>query len=151
MKKLSVVLVVFTVLFSGYGCKKYSEGPGISLRSKKARIENTWVIESAVLGGIDSTSFYAVEGTEFTFGKDGSASGTQIRTNGVLFDTTIYEGYWELHEKDEVFALILTDKATAEIDTNWWWIRKLKNKEFWLEDEGNKGWDSQYLKLAKKK
>ena len=147
---LSRLLIVGLTVSLLTACKKYDEGPGISFRSKKARIENTWVIEQALLGGVDSTQYYAVEGTEFSFNKGGDATGIQIRTNGIYFDTTNYTGNWELHEKNEAFALILTDAITQEIDTNWWWIRRLKNQEFWLEEEGSSNSQSEYIKLKQK-
>ncbi len=93
--------------------------------------------------------YYAVQGTKLVMDKEGNASGTQIRTNGIANDTTNFDGHWELHEKNTIFALILTDLATNEIDTNWWEIKKLKEDEFWLWDEDSSG-DTEYLKLIPK-
>ena len=147
IKKLILIAVGGVLLIA---CKKYDEGPALTLRSKKARVANTWVFESYMLDGVDSTAFYAVEGTELTLDKEGNATGTQIRTNGIDFDTSNFTGTWEFAENDEVFGMILTDDVTLEIDTNWWWIRKLKNKEFWLEEEDNGQGGIEYFKWKEK-
>src|SRR4051812_28988231 len=59
MKRLStyffIVAIIFSVAF--VSCKKYPEGPAFSLRSKKARLSNTWKIEQYKFNGVDSTSF----------------------------------------------------------------------------------------------
>lgn len=106
----------------------------ISLRSKKARIANTWVVDKVMKNGVDSTSYYAGEGTVITMDKDGNASATVIQSYGFYSDTSNGEGRWELHENNTVLALILTDLKTNDVDTNWWYITKLKEKELWLED-----------------
>ena len=121
------------------GCKKYEDGPLMSLRSKKGRIANTWLAESVLKNGVDSTMYFAAAGSELVMEKDGSVTATIYRTNGVQSDTTNSEGRWELHEKNEVFALILTDLKTSEVDTNWWYITRLKEKEFWLRDDDKDG------------
>lgn len=51
MKRLSVLIVLSLIIISG--CKKYEEGPLISLRSKKERLANTWILDKATLNGVE--------------------------------------------------------------------------------------------------
>ncbi|GAB4278073.1 MAG: hypothetical protein Kow0068_01540 [Marinilabiliales bacterium] len=46
------ILLIITIM----GCKKYDEGPSISLRSKINRIEGKWYIEKFLINNADSTS-----------------------------------------------------------------------------------------------
>ncbi|MBN4071232.1 hypothetical protein JYT72_01855 [Crocinitomix catalasitica] len=131
-------------------CKKYDEGPAISFLSKKSRVANTWVFESYTIDGVDSTAFYAAPGTELTLDKDYNASGMIVQSDGTNFDTTVFSGTWEFVEKNKGFGMILTDAETMIIDTNYWWIRKLKSKEFWLEEDDNGQTGVEYFKLKPK-
>lgn len=55
MKIQHLLLVpVFLLLLSG--CKKYEEGPSLSLISKKERVANAWKLESYFENGVDKTS-----------------------------------------------------------------------------------------------
>ena len=58
MKKLvylAFVLMIGAITITS--CRKYEEGPNISLRSKEARIANNWRIESAQLNGVNKNTF----------------------------------------------------------------------------------------------
>lgn len=149
MTKNITVLAVF-LLFCTISCKKYEEGPLISLRSKKSRIANKWKVANLFKNGVDSTKYYAAEGTWIELGKDGDAVIMLIQSNGIVSDTTNSEGRWELHEKNTVIALILTDLLTNEVDTNFWWITRLKEKEFWFEekDKDNDGNPDEEIRLV---
>lgn len=49
MKKIVLLSTMFIlVAFLFNGCSKFEEGPGISLKSKKARLANTWSIEKII-------------------------------------------------------------------------------------------------------
>ena len=50
----------------GASCGKYEEGPGISLRSKKARLANTWTITKTVTKDGDEDVWDADEKEAFT-------------------------------------------------------------------------------------
>jgi len=53
MKKAPIYLVLFLIIFSS--CKKYNEGPAISLRSKEKRLCQEWEMEKIELNGITDT------------------------------------------------------------------------------------------------
>ena len=123
------------MLLCTVSCKKYEEGPIISFRSKKSRIANKWKVSAVFKNGMDSTSYYAAAGSWVDMDKNGNADVMVIQSNGTISDTTNSEGRWELHEKNTVFALILTDLLTNDVDTSSWLITRLKEKEFWLEEK----------------
>ena len=55
MKKGTVgkLVIGLGLLVIGFGCKKYDEGPGLSLRTKKARATAEWVVSSYTSNGSD--------------------------------------------------------------------------------------------------
>ncbi|HNF72960.1 MAG TPA: hypothetical protein PLP34_11115, partial [Chitinophagaceae bacterium] len=54
MKSTITLLVLALLMMSGMtACRKYEEGPNISLRTKKARITNNWKYESAQVNGVE--------------------------------------------------------------------------------------------------
>lgn len=59
MKQIAVIFLgLFGSLVLLEGCKKYPEGPAISLRSKKERVANTWKLDALISGGVDSTAYF---------------------------------------------------------------------------------------------
>ena len=52
----NLLFILFAILLCS--CKKYKEGPAISLRTKTNRITGTWKIEKLYINDIDSTSEY---------------------------------------------------------------------------------------------
>ena len=131
---LGITLALITALFS---CKKYPEGPALTIRSKKGRVANKWKIDKFLIGGVDSAAFYAAEGTRIEFTKDGKVTATQVETNGVQLKTTNYTGIWEFADDKKVLGWIISDDSSNDVDTSGFNILKLKEKEMWLEDEDN--------------
>jgi hypothetical protein len=139
MKKLlsaaAAVLIILSV--SVTSCKKYEEGPAISLLSKKARLTGDWQLESISVNGVDFTEDYknAVGANfEWDIEKDGS-----YRIRGIAEDT----GKWKLGEdKDDVY--FTSDKAGSKEES--FRILKLKSKSLWLRQTAPNG-DVTILKL----
>jgi hypothetical protein len=153
MKKitqLSILLIITSLIFNS--CSKFEEGPAISLRSKKARLENTWEIEkiidskgnTATISDIfDTDSISEIIGFDieiisqkFTFTKDGDVEHIlEIKLNGAPVTTEIsMTGTWEFI--DETGLKITMDaNTTAGIPSSVeeYNILKLANKELWLE------------------
>ena len=119
MKKLFVVLVLVAFGFSMNSCKKYEDGPTLSLRSKSARLVNTWVIEKAMNAGIDVTSMYPTD-YQLSIMKDNTY---EIATNGLKIS-----GTWEFTEDKEGLKLTQSTTGTEFVYT----ILMLKNKELTL-------------------
>lgn len=99
------------------GCKKYEDGPLISLRSREARVANTWKIDNYKVNGTDYTSLMG--GYSETFTKSGGYSYESSILNG--------SGTWKFRNHDEEIALT----GTANQDNYTLVILKLEEKEFW--------------------
>lgn len=124
MKKtnlLALIAVCSLVLLGG--CKKYEEGPSLSLKSKKARVANEWKVDYAFdyVDNIDVLQDYV--GETWTFEKDGEWT---ERDFGVIDKS----GTWEFVSDKES---LLIKKADAKLD--YYDILKLKEKEMWLKDQ----------------
>lgn len=110
-------LLAFIIMAGAIGCKKYDEGPALSLKSKKSRVANKWKIEKAtdLEDGTDITADYAGEIWEFT--KDGD-----YKENGNLKGTWVFSS-----DKEELIITKTGDNPKT------FKILKLKEKEMWLE------------------
>jgi len=92
MKKAPIYLVLFLSIFSS--CKKYDEGPAISLRSKEKRLCQEWKLKKIELNG-------TIDPDE---------------------DFSYY--YWDIHKEGTIDArLKYTDESDEEtIELDWEWI-----------------------------
>ena len=85
MKKLTIYLSLLLIIASA--CKKYEEGPLISLRSKEKRLCQTWELheftKDGELGGVSHLKY------KWQFHKDG---------NYTLFRSTYYNDNWDTEE-----------------------------------------------------
>ena len=130
MKKISVILfaVVAMALVTFSSCGKYEEGPGISLRSKKARVVNTWVIEKYLVNGEDLTSqiLLFLGSYSMEYKKDG--------TFVMLIDGESEVGTWSFDSKKENLELMYDGSTSKDLSK----ILRLTNNEMWLvEDDGS--------------
>ena len=112
LKLFLVVLIATTAIFSA--CKKYEDGPAISLLTKTSRISNDWVAESATQNGINVTT--GLEDFGFNIKKDGT------------YTSDGEAGVWEFDSNKEA---VIFDKGTLYEFT--FKILRLKSKELWLE------------------
>jgi len=119
MKKNIIVLLftAITVLSTSTGCKKYPDGPDFSLRTRKARVANTWKIENFKVGGVDLTSL--VTGYTETF----TTSGAYSYTWGVLNGS----GTWTFQNDFAEIRLNGSDEQSNRVLT----ILKLEEKSMW--------------------
>lgn len=118
MKKLTTILMV-ALLVGAASCKKYEEGPGFSLRSKKARVANTWIIDQYV--DADGDVQKETDSDTYEMKKDG----TFTRSYG----STSFDGKWEFRKDKEQLAFVYEHYESV------YTIIKLKEKELWLADE----------------
>jgi len=56
MFKSKYILLFLLLAFCFTDCKKYPEGPWISLRSKEKRLLGNWKVQKYLIDGVDSTS-----------------------------------------------------------------------------------------------
>lgn len=126
------ILVAVCIIITLVGCKKYEDGPGLSLRSKKSRISADWEFKKVIYNSVDETSDYI--GSSWEIKKDGGFK--------LVLDGYIESGTWE-------FA---TDKEAIDFDQFGdimrWNIKRLTSKELWIENIDNG--DTTYCELSAK-
>lgn len=121
MKKHLQYITFFVVLLSVASCGKYEEGPGFSLRSKKARVANEWKVDYAYDHDDQREITADFTGETWEFTKDGEFF---ERENRELDDA----GTWEfISDKEEI---IISFPTEVERYT----ILRLKENEMWLKD-----------------
>jgi len=117
-------LIIFTFLFS---CKKYENGPLISLRSKENRLCKKWVLNGA--------NYPIIE-----FRKDGTFLHTVYYSN-IDFDTC-YIGTWEFVDKDKNIYILMplgSGSFSDHINSGRKYILRLTKNELWLLESVNIG------------
>jgi len=123
--KTQLAFALALIFFIGIGgCKKYEEGPGFSLKRKKARLTGTWISVSK-----EGRPF----GNEYTI---------EIKSNGeysssyidYLLQTQKTEGTWKWGDKKE--SIIFVSDGNRYEDK----IIKLTNKEFWTSDDNDESY-----------
>ena len=115
------------LLFSS--CGKYDEGPNFSLRSKKSRLVNVWVIDKVMQDGEDVTAMILESNPNYSMDirKDNTVIITQYDED--LGQMVEDKGKWEFSkDKEEVE---FSDDETGQISTEE--ILRLTNNEFWAE------------------
>lgn len=140
MKKIIFFLLVI-VLYAG--CKKYPDGPAISLRSKEARIQGTWDVEYFSIDGNDSTNFLK---SQPFFGKykiSGESEGDNklfVYINTLSTSPPNYNGagFWMFLNNRESLYIHFNNYSGPAIgayraEDIVWEIRRLKSKELWLK------------------
>ena len=123
--KTTKFLTGLTIILTFATCKKYDEGPGLSLRSEKARVSNEWEIEYAYDFDDNQVVTSDYTGETWEFKKDGEFI---ERDNGIIDKS----GSWEfISDKEAIRVNITGTGSSTEIYT----ILKLKEKEMWLRDK----------------
>lgn len=132
MKTLRIQLLsLLTLAFLVSSCKKYEDGPVVSLVPKKDRVTNFWEVEKAYENGDDVTTSY--EQYELDLRNDNSAT-LKARYEGgagaVVFET---DGTWEFQNKK---ADLYLDYENDEADETYIILRLTKD-ELWLLSKGD--------------
>jgi len=106
-------------------CNKYEDGPKFTLMTKKARLTGDWTVKEYEdeNGNVVTVN----NGDYVSFEKDGDYKAT--------VDNITYSGTWDFSDDKEDLKITYTYGATA-ISTSYE-IRRLTNKELWIEDEDN--------------
>ncbi|MFZ9631830.1 MAG: hypothetical protein ACO3AQ_07325 [Bacteroidia bacterium] len=135
MKKLinfTLMIAVCTII-SLSGCKKYEDGPGLSLSSKKSRVAATWEFKKVKLSSVDVTSNFLDYTWEMK--KDGQFN--------VVSSGYIDHGKWDFALDKEAIDFRYDDGTIERYD-----IKRLTAKDLWMEfiDSG----DTLYIELSAK-
>lgn len=124
---ITLVIISSSLLFA---CKKYEDGPAISLASKTSRITNDWRVEKAIDNGNEVTGSF--DKYEISLRKNETASLTAHYTFlGVTYDYNT-QGTWSLEDNKE---MIRVDYENDQADASYY-ILRLKEKELWVRQEG---------------
>ncbi len=126
------ILLAAIIFFSVSSCKKYSDGPLLSLRSKTERVSNNWKVGQAYDGDSDVTGSYNKYELDLT--KTGSASLTaNYKIITVDYDYTT-KGTWAfVSNKDKISFDFDNNNADGVYE-----ILRLKEDEMWLKRESDK-------------
>lgn len=122
---LMAAALVTVVNFSS--CKKYEDGPTLSLRTKKSRITGEWEVVR-----IGTQSFpYGGYSLEMEFDKDGDL---EFKYSYGSYSYS-YNGEWEFSGDKEELEITIDNQVT-KLE-----ILRLTNKELWLENpNSNEEW-----------
>ena len=129
VKTTIAILIGLPLFFSS--CKKYEEGPALSLRSKKERVANTWEIEKAYDDGEDVTDNY--DQFELQMLNNNEATLVAIYTYGDFTFEYVTNGYWSFDNNKEDLVLDFEDDNADER----YQILRLKEDELWLREKGD--------------
>ena len=136
MKRIaSILLFAFAVLVTVSSCRKYEEGPNISLRTKKARITNNWRYESAQVDGVEVSSDPYFAKQKHYFYRDGKYIQTII--DPITQEARNLQGNWVLYDNDKKIAVTVKIPPANKDSTNNYSILKLFEKQMWLRTTDN--------------
>jgi hypothetical protein len=118
MKRRYILLILAVLAVSA--CKKYEDGPLISLLPRRERIEGKWVASSVKINETDSMAAYKNHIWEFT------------RRYSVILqvNSAKYTGIWSTQTSDKDFVIDY-DNGKREM----YQILRLTNKEFWIRNK----------------
>lgn len=133
MKKqiLKLSLAIFTIALVFSGCKKGENDPFISLKSRTARIANTWELTSEDYKTTSVNSTYSYTDT-YSY-SNGIETSTETYSSGGSSQTNTYTSTYT-HEisikKDGTFTMDENnDGDLTSNEGNWIWLGKNKNME----------------------
>lgn len=136
MRKLTLSIVSLTsalVILSLFSCKKYPDGPLLSLKSKEKRIMRTWVLDKYYRNGSDETGTIHITSLTETFSNNKAYSRSYTDKNGKL---QIDDGQWSFDSKKETVDLsgpssIDLSPNTSSVSSSRLYIQRLTSEEFW--------------------
>jgi hypothetical protein len=136
MIRIAALLLFAVSLVTGFtACRKYEEGPNVSLRTKKARITNNWRYESAQVNGVEVSQdpYYAKQ--KHYFYRDGKYIQTII--DPVTLEARNLQGSWLLYDNDKKVAITVKIPPANKDSTSDYNIIKLFEKQMWLRTTDN--------------
>ena len=128
----ALLLSLIAVAFVFVSCKKYPDGPDISLRSKTERLANTWQIDVWFENGVNKTTDAKNVYKDYTMiiDKAGSYS-TTFKWLGILPHSE--SGTWSFNgDKSKV---VFTKTTPEPSTTSEWTILKLMENDLWGQFE----------------
>jgi hypothetical protein len=127
MVRVIKILIFYSALLCfgvTVGCKKYPDGPSMSLRTRSNRLAGTWYIESYSLNGVDQTStFKAFRGDSYLL---------YISKNGTYNIYGFYPDDGTCAFEDKFENMYLQSRSTGTIKEKYI-ILKLEYTHLWLK------------------
>lgn len=149
MRQLAIIILglgASLILFEG--CKKYPEGPAISLRSKKERVANTWKLDQLKSHGVDSTAYYTNILKDYTVSLTKSGSYTisyYVAVPNFGNVTNTESGDWSFSSGKEDLKITPKSITFGSVPSpSVLQILKLYEKELWLRTIDANGTDKEY-------
>jgi hypothetical protein len=133
MKKIVSSIFLLTLILSIISsCKKYEEGPALSFRSKKARLENKWKYDEISIN--EEKQLLSAEELEYriSFDKEDIVIKQTSTTSGPV---TFVGKYSLMDDKEKIKTTFdYTYFGNPVHEVNDYVIVKLKHKELWLRE-----------------
>jgi hypothetical protein len=131
MKKYFSLFVLVIIILTIIACNKYEYGPSVSLRSKKSRISKNWIVEKALVNGVEQSSLPRYE---FLIKKSGTVEMYDTLINSLGADSLVFKtGLWEFDRNAENLILLFANNFGVQ-EARILRILKLTNDEFWYEE-----------------
>lgn len=142
VKSLTTLILAGLFGISINSCKKYEEGPALSLKSKKKRLAREWVIDAYHRNGINETSQLIISNYVESYTENGVHSRSYNDKNGDKISET---GEWKFDNNKEqisvtgIGSIEWTDQ-TSTVSSSYYNILRLTSKELWYyyENGGSK-------------
>lgn len=132
MKKINLIILVLSLGIFFNSCKKYEDGPTVSLKTKKMRLCRKWNL-------IETT----LDGNTVLFGNYLYTDDYEYKTNGKYIITgedarkakpSYLEGTWSFSDKKEKLSLSIYTNSSETLN-----ILRLTSKELWVYSETSFG------------
>ena len=119
--KFFLLAIILTIAFAS--CKKYEDGPTISLSPKKWRVVNVWKTDKTITNGVSQDGN---DDNYIELKKDGKVINSWKIGTATFSD----EGTWKFGDKHETIDVTYASQTTE------YTILKLKENEMWVKTEG---------------
>ncbi len=128
------ILLAAVALITFSGCGDFEDGPGFSLRTKRGRLSNTWMISEVFKNDTLQASSY-VDSFTVNFERDGEFIYTEVENNNGQLGNVDYPGAWDFVEVDDEEQLAMIFDATSPLGAQVviWRILRLANDELFVE------------------
>jgi hypothetical protein len=141
LKNTTLLFIAFTFILTA-SCKKYPDGPLLSLRTKEHRVIGEWNVEYFSINGYDSTEYLKGQplfGTYFFEKEDGR------HIFGYISNDRLHSvgGKWEFRSNKKNIEIDIDHTSYTWVNFNLvifsitkktlWQIQRLTEKEMWLK------------------
>ncbi len=133
--KLILSIAIFAIVSLASSCRKYEEGPNISLRSKKQRLTNNWGLEVVLINGVDVAKDPYWSKQEHHLYGDEKYIVTIVNPQTLVASNI--QGNWKIYDGGKKLALTTNSFAGVVDSTVDYRILKLYEKQLWIRSLDN--------------